>query len=233
VQAGSAAALARQLGVAPTTVQRALKSGIISPHLAGLLVANEHDIQAARRERAKFRELLSLAEKRGKVPWVVTERGKREGPYTRGLYWHLNVRRELTAQTIGTITNWLARLNGTHHHWQALATIVQFDPSGGRRSPAGYKQTVVQLNPAVMGDYVVVSELITPRTSQAGAIAGIAHKLEAQLEEFYTFLVGVRAWNHDLKTDEERKHYQTTQRKKRRHDQRRRSNRRAAKSSRR
>ena len=113
--------------------------------------------------------------------------------------------------------NWMASLErkGPFEYWQAIAEIVQFDPTSGKNTPFGYKQGILQVNPKSMGDYVVASKIATTRSDFDSVSVQLGEKLYETLDEFYVFMTGLTVYNYNLRTEEERRQWETAQRKKR------------------
>lgn len=227
-KAGSPKALAARLGVTAGTVRRWAAKGLTDRGRAALAElrsferAEVPEKKAAQAERAKFLDLLEAAGRKVELPTMPTTEGVREGYVTKGYRWTQAYERQLTYDLVDKAATALVKSSqskkASGEYWQIFAKVIQFDPTKRQEKLYGYMRGVVQLTPGDAGDYVVFTEVVTPRNRD---FSRTLEKFKGILLDiidagFMAYLVGTTLFNYDLRTVEERKQWSTKTRKARR-----------------
>lgn len=218
---GNATALAKKLGVAPSTVRKWLKDGLTEWGREKILALRQYSVAvkaeeaAGKREKERFQALLDAAEKKTPLPIMPTTEGAREGYTTKGYRWTQSWERELSISLVEDVRHWAERLTrrkqSGEQWWQFFATLVQFDPTGQQSKPYGYMRGIIQVNPKVMAEYVLVNEVVTPRSKNfSKSLESFEEKLLDVLDAgFRALLIGTTLFNYHLRTPEEKKQWRT------------------------
>lgn len=207
LQAGSAAALGRLLGVRAETVRGWQRRGLTTGARKLLAELKERQKLSAAEEKGKrqtFDLLFKLAGERGDLPKGRSKEGVRAGPRTSGYQWTLGVGLMLTRDLIARIDAWLTSKRRRFPFFQAVAVATEYT----KQKFKGYQTVVMKQVPGVeeAGDFQVLEQIATRRDTRLAVVRDeLIGKLEDALEEgALVFIHEVTLFNYRQRTEEER-----------------------------
>jgi transcriptional regulator with XRE-family HTH domain len=239
----SMAALARKMGLSPSTIRRWRKARITPPN-AGIQLemyqaSRQVEKKARREELSTFQELMKLAGQEGKLPTVRGGAKPYIGPRVQGRQWTRAIQRELSESVINDLVSWAQGLPhvSAWRFWQftlvssqyALNSRTPFVPTTTGAPDVNYKtvEYVTQVPHAKSGDFAVGIPISTPRGKRSVLLAEMRATLNEILnrKELRVFIHAITAWNYRLRTEAERKTWESAKRRERFKKQKRREQR--------
>jgi len=205
-KAGGASALARLLGVSPSTVRRWLLRGITPGGKKLLAILNERRKLMASEERTKrqtFDLLFKLAGERGELKRGRSREGTRAGPRTSGYQWVLAVNEMASIFTVEMIDAWMISHRRRFPFFQATAVTTEYT----KQKFKGYKVVRKQVpDVEASGDFAIEEVIATSRSAKLSDVrAELTSKLEDALEEgALVYVHEVTLFNYRLRTEKER-----------------------------
>jgi len=228
--------VAELLDVAPSTVQRWLKTGVPAKWCGrpSHYVKRVRDLfEVARKsieEEQVFAELMKLAGEAGVLPRPVSQDKERSGPKTQGWMWTRRIQRRLSEEVIQQMAAWMrklpgARLSGTFPLWHGVVVSSQYaltarhdfgcPPAPG--SPR-YKTVIMQLGHIKSGDFAIEHEQPTSvYQSQEAMVQEMVECFEALLldSEIKIFVHAVTVYNYRRRSPQERRERASRERRER------------------
>lgn len=213
-RAGSAAGLARLLGVRPETVRGWVRRGITSRGkalLAGLGERRRAQAAAEKSRRQIFDELMKASGEVGLLPVARSKQGLRAGPRTSGYQWTQAVGKMLTQELIRELDAWLTSKRRHFPLFQAVVVASEYR----KESFKGYKTVRSPLEGrAGAGDFAIEEQIATRRSTKLTEVRDeLIGKLEDAIDEDSLMYVhAVTLFNYRLRTEEERKAWESGKR---------------------
>ena len=235
---GSVRALAKQLGIHPSTIYRWRKRGVPKKGTGRqkLTAFKEHrkkERTLARDKRQALAEMLKEARKQGLIPKrYSSSKGPRVGAQTVGYRWTYGVGQWASRQLLASLQGLVAKVRGARQYWQVVLQVSQYGQGAlyGDTASAGRYSTVnfsgLGQSKAMrddMGKTLVEASASSPRLrgkrSLSPALAELFEEVSPDSDRIETYVHALTVYNYNLRTAEQRRDYETNQRRERRIEQ--------------